>query len=120
MNMRWLIATLLLAALLAALHLYALEHFIYWHYRWFDTPMHILGGAMVGASFVAVFPSKNVRLFVVGVLFVAIGWEVFEYVFRISTGQSHYYFDTFHDIANDCIGAFITYLIAKKTIWHSV
>lgn len=82
--------------------------------------MHILGGAMVGASFFAVVPYKSVRLYIAGILLVAVGWEIFEYVFRISTGQPHYYFDTAHDIVNDCIGAFITYLVAKKTIWHSV
>ncbi len=120
MNMRWLLATLVLASVLAALHLYALHNYLYWHYRWFDIPMHILGGAMVGASFFAVVPYRSRTLYIAGILFVALGWEVFEYVFRISTGQPQYYFDTAHDVFNDGVGAFISYVFARKTIWRSV
>jgi hypothetical protein len=119
MNFRWLIATLVFACILAGLHLYALQHHLYWEYRWFDTPMHLLGGVMVGTFIVGLIGRNHPLLFIAGVIVVALGWEYFEYYFKISTAQPYYYFDTAHDIANDCIGGMIAYLASQKNVWRS-
>jgi hypothetical protein len=119
MRLRWLFIALGLAALLLAIHLYALEHFLYWYYRWLDTPMHILAGAMMGAAVIGVLLKFRPYSYIVAILVGALGWELFEYIFGISTGQPDYVLDTFHDILNDFAGAIIIYIIARYTVWRS-
>jgi hypothetical protein len=122
MNSRWLFATLILAAAMLALHVWGISEHIYWQYRWFDTPMHILGGAMAGAFLVAVLgkvkKADRVYLYAGGMFTVAVGWEIFEYYFGISTGQKSYVFDTVHDIGNDILGGTLIYILANETTWH--
>jgi hypothetical protein len=43
---------------LVALQLYAIAHFLYWRLLWLDTPMHVLGGLVLG-EFIAGFISKS-------------------------------------------------------------
>ncbi len=119
MRIPWLFAALMLSALLSVLNLIALEGYWYWKYRWFDTPMHILGGLAIGALCIGL--SRTYRpLTYAGILALAfLGWEVFEYVFHLSTNQPHYLLDTLHDLMNDAVGGLITFLIARNTIWHS-
>jgi peptidoglycan/LPS O-acetylase OafA/YrhL len=120
MNSRWLYVTLALAAVLATLHLYGIAHHTYWHYRWYDTPMHLIGGAMVGALLLTFVARPGPTTYLAGILAVAIAWEIFEFHFKISTGQIDYWYDTFHDIANGCMGGMFLYLFSEKNIWRSV
>jgi len=120
MNIQWLLGALILACVLAGAHMYALAEYLYWHYPWFDIPMHILGGIVIAVFSVGLLKKYNPYGFL-GIISVAfIGWEIFEFLFHISTGQPDYIFDTLHDVVNNFIGAGIIYLLAKKTLWHSV
>ena len=119
MRLRWLLIALALSVMLLGIHLYALAHFWYWHYRWLDTPMHILAGMMMGAAIVGVLLRFRPRVYVLAIILGALGWELFEYVFGISTGQPDYVWDTIHDILNDFLGAIILYVLARYTVWRS-
>jgi hypothetical protein len=118
MNRKPLYTALVLTALLLALHLYALATYFYWYHRWFDIPMHILAGMAIGWLLLAFFDARKATLYFFGMLAVGVGWEIFENVNHISTGQPGYWFDTIKDIVDDLIGAGITFYIAKKTSWH--
>lgn len=119
MRIHWLLAALGLALLMAAMHFYALANHLYWYYRWLDTPMHILGGAMMGAVLVGLLLRFRPYSYLFGVALGAIGWEIFEYVFGLSTGQPNYIWDTLHDVLNDALGALVVYCIARYTLWRS-
>lgn len=114
MNRKPLYTALILTALLLALHLYALSTSFYWYHRWFDIPMHILAGASIGAFLLAFFTVRRAFLYFLLMLGVGVGWEIFENVNHISTGQHGYWIDTIKDIIDDMIGATITFYIAKK------
>ncbi len=120
MNSRWLYITLGFAAVIAILHLYGLAHYYYWHHRWFDTPLHLLGGALVGCLIFTFIGRPGPITYLMGILAIAVGWELFEYYFSISTGQSDYWFDTFHDIANGITGGLLLYSFSDKSLWRSV
>lgn len=112
----WLIAALILSAVLAFLNLWALTEYLYWHYVWFDVLMHFLGGLAIGtflAGFLFTF-RPWLFLFLSIVLFVA--WEVFEYIFGLPR-KENYIFDTTFDLLMDTFGALIVYIIARKTLW---
>ncbi len=118
MNRKPLFIALILTALLLALHLYALETYFYWQHRWFDIPMHILAGASIGSFLLAFFSVRRAGLYFILMLGVGVGWEVFENINHISTGQPGYWFDTTKDIINDMIGASITFYVAKRSLWR--
>jgi hypothetical protein len=119
MRLHWLLIALGLSAVLLIVHLYALEHHLYFYYRWFDTPMHILAGAMMGAAVIGVLLRFRPYSYMLAIAIGAIGWEVFEYAFGLSTGQPDYVWDTLHDILNDVLGAVAIYIIARYTVWRS-
>jgi|CXWL01.1.fsa_nt_gi hypothetical protein len=118
MNMRWLIGALILVSTLAVVHAYATTHFSYWYYPWLDIPVHILGGASIAVLIIAISGVYKSSVFWGTLLLVALGWELFEYIFAISTGQPNYWFDTLHDILNDLIGAGIVYVVARVSVWR--
>ena len=117
MRTRWLLATLALSVAIAAIHLYASENFWYWRYRWFDTPMHVLGGITIGALVVFLLGKDRPSTYIIIVAAIAIGWEIFEYAFGL-THETGYALDTIHDLANDAVGAGFIYFIARSTIWR--
>ncbi|MCC7436633.1 hypothetical protein IT402_02030, partial [Candidatus Nomurabacteria bacterium] len=67
----------------------SLASVFYWYsaMRWFDIPMHILGGVFLGLIFGAFFSQKILKITtkeklvatLLFVLIVGIGWELFEY-----------------------------------------
>ncbi|MDB5265098.1 MAG: putative rane protein [Parcubacteria group bacterium] len=115
----WLLVTLMLSTALSALNIFALAGHWYWTYRWFDTPMHMLGGATSAAFIVALAGRFRPFLFLAAIAAVAIGWEIFEWQFGLSREQPNYVFDTLHDILNDVIGAALIYTLARYTLWRS-
>lgn len=118
LRIHWLLAALFSAGILLAAHIYALDTHLYYTYRWLDIPMHMLGGLTVGLLAIAFFDIRRPRAFLALVLAVAIGWEIFEYIFSISTGQPDYWFDTIHDIVNDMVGGIVAYALARYTVWR--
>lgn len=117
MRLSWLLSALLLSALIAFLQNYAIAHFLYWRYPWFDVPMHLLGGVVVAVTLVAVLPRLQKLAFLAALAAVFVGWEVFEYAFGIPR-ESNYVFDTALDLLNDSIGASMVYLFARMTVWR--
>ena len=113
---------LVTSSVLAALHILALEFYLYWQYPWFDLPMHFLGGAVVALSLFAMtafgipIPSAFRRLVPVlaFVLFVGIAWEVWEVLADISTREQNYLFDTAVDLVMDLSGGFLGYIIGSR------
>lgn len=119
MRLTWLLAALLLVSVLAGVHIYAIEHFLYWRYRWFDTPMHLLGGAAIGTFTIALLgPVWRPWHYLAVAATAFVGWEVFEAVAGISVLPGvDYTWDTAHDILNDVFGATLVYAVARFTVW---
>jgi ABC-type xylose transport system permease subunit len=118
--------------LLATAHALAITFYIYWHYAWFDVPMHILGGATVafamGTLCVAYVRMPSLCRTRAGilttVLIVGLCWEVFEYAAGISIAtDDSFILDTGIDFIMDLLGGLIGYTmhtqISKLETWHS-
>jgi len=118
MHRKPLYTSLVLAIVLLAVHLYALQNYFYWHHRWFDIPMHILGGITIGAFLLAFLSARQARFYFFCMVLVVVGWEVFEYFGHISTGQPHYWLDTFKDMIDGLIGAGVSLYIARRSLWR--
>ncbi len=116
---------LILVLIIGAAHILAGVNSWYWTYRWFDTPMHLMGGVWVALLFFylfeerfRVFDAKKNFLFTIIIVlgFVAlIGllWEFYEYFSDTfiahlppNTPRPHpnLYTDTLKDLLNDLIG----------------
>ncbi len=109
---------LLFAGFVIAMHMLAFNLYLYWTYRWFDIPMHILGGIMAGL-FTFVFLritklSERTRNLIIGVLLVGIGWELLEILYRVDDFTIRYWMDTIKDLIDDTIGGIISIYIWKK------
>ena len=96
----------------------------YWTMRWFDMPMHFVGGVWVaGAVLWFQFfrkegvPPSVAKLFlwaIVGVFVVGLGWEVYEGVVAFLTkGHLNAWADTASDLVFDVLGATVVALWAS-------
>lgn len=75
--------------------------------------MHFLGGVAI-TSFLFVFTHSWKRA-LIGMLVIATGWEVFEFVLHIETlNGMKYVIDTIKDLCMDTLGAFAVIGINKK------
>jgi hypothetical protein len=114
---------LIASSMLAALHLLALEFYLYWQYLWFDLPMHFLGGAIVAIAVFAIMdfglplPKWAGTSIAVLAFVLAIGvvWEIFEVVAEISTRERNYVFDTTIDLVMDLLGGVAGYFVGSRT-----
>lgn len=118
MRLAWLVAALVLASLLAYFQYVALEHYLYWRYLWLDTFMHFLGGLALSSFLVAVLDKKRAIVFLVGMLTVAVGWELFELGINAER-EANFGFDTALDLLMDAVGMSLGYLVARYTLWRS-
>lgn len=112
-----------LGVLTAVLHITANALSLYWRLRWFDIPMHFLGGVFIAFLLIWFFywsgytrlKTPSPRAFFVsiigGTIIVGIGWEVFEYLLGVSWRPEGYWFDTIKDMSMDVIGAVIATFI---------
>jgi hypothetical protein len=117
MRLAWLFAAFILAAALASIHLTALPNLWYWYYPWLDTPVHLLGGAFMGAAVVGVLNVRKPKIFLVAIAAGALGWEVFEF-FINADREANFILDTSLDLLMDSLGAILVYLAARLTIWR--
>jgi hypothetical protein len=107
------IFSLSLAALLAYLYLYGVEHSFLWIYPQFDTYLHLLGGTVMGfwACAVAVRLHRSMRGAFVLVGMVALvgglAWEAFEATLGLQGGVA----DSLSDVFFGVIGAYAAYLV---------
>jgi len=109
-----------LIALIAILHILAIEFYLYWTLWWFDVLIHFLGGLWIGLSVLwFVFLSGYVTRFqlqytnaliltLLSIIIVAVGWEVFEF-FVESPLEENYMFDTITDLIMGTFGALSGY-----------
>ncbi len=105
------------STILAGLHALATYHNLYFYIWWFDIPMHILGGVLVGVAvlyayhfvFVKASLDKNKRttwlILLASVFFVGVGWEYFEFAKGITFNMiGSYRTDVLKDIIMDMLG----------------
>ena len=105
-------STILLALILLTVHYLGMRFYIYWSVSWYDLVVHCLGGitvAFVATLFAEYLWNKRLRLKSVFfiTLFVAICWEIYEYIFGLSGASGHYWTDTLSDILMGFIGSII-------------
>lgn len=115
----WLLAALFLALIFALLQQWAVADYLYWRHEWFDTFMHYLGGLTIGTFLVYLLSRYRPLAFALLFTFVAVGWEVFEFVFGLPR-ESNYAFDTALDLLMDVMGALTAHVLARVSLWRSV
>lgn len=104
----------------ASLHLLAIEHSLYWTFRWLDTPMHLLAGLVIGIGMGILLTSRmwRGRRFFFGViaatLIIGTVWEIIEYEAGVSSIEPYFALDTLKDYVNDVIGALLGALLVQK------
>src|SRR3989338_4252630 len=105
-------------SLLAILYAAAIAYGLFFYWRWFDIPMHFLGGffaaGVVSWFFFNKFQNRR-EIFLAtffGALIIAAVWELFEYFTGLTfVVYGSYVFDTVKDYAMDALGALLAYLI---------
>lgn len=117
MRSSWLFAALVLCAALAALHLWALDAYLYWQYPWFDVLIHFLGGLAIGAFVVGLLVHFRPRLYIAILAATYIGWELFEVVAGVPR-EANFIFDTTLDLLMDTLGGIAAYVAARFTLWR--
>lgn len=103
-------------AILAGLHLIAIENFLYWKLSWFDLLAHFIGGmwaALFATWFLALRRREPSILFcLLGALGFGIVWEVFE-VSALLTKFPDATLDTIKDISLAVLGGIAGAYLAK-------
>jgi hypothetical protein len=117
MRFHWLLSSLVFAAILAIANKVAITNYLYWHYLWLDTPMHALGGIVIGVLVVALLGDRRPVAFLALCAAAFIGWEIFEYIAKVPQSPN-YFFDTTKDLLMDTLGAVAVYVVARKTLWR--
>ena len=105
---------------LAVLHTIAVLLHLYWKIEWFDTPMHVLGGVVVGLLWFTLQDigplSKMHRFALVGYMVfvgaILLGWELFELLIG-SPLSDVFIVDTGVDILAGILGAGISWFVVK-------
>lgn len=113
---------LFVAFLIIAINHYAGLYDAYWLLPWFDIPMHILGGFMVGL-FAQVgidllnhkkFDKRRVPLVLLAAFIVGIVWEFVEWYMGLTGGLAIISrVDTIKDMFNDLLGSVISLWVWK-------
>lgn len=105
---------------LAVIHVIAIELFLYWHYFWFDIPMHVFGGVVVSLGLftlrdLRIFPNKLLKPIPVLLLVVVVAliWEGYEVLIGIPI-LADYPIDTAIDIAMGLLGGYAGYIIGNS------
>ena len=119
---------------IAVIDAMALRYHLFYTYRWFDIPLHLLGGLWVSLSILWYYfifrqgkaqiqEEREMFIFALsGTFAVALAWELFEYTVNAYIVLDKYdMIDTFKDLSMGMIGATIgarifIYKIHKKHI----
>lgn len=104
----------------AVVHTIATKLFLYWHFWWFDLPMHAFGGVMISLGLftlrdIHLFPNSQLKPFPVLLisLLVALLWEGFEWFIGVPL-LSDYMLDAGIDITLGLCGGYIGYLVGNS------
>jgi hypothetical protein len=121
-----LIITFSAVILVGGLHHLGSIFYWYWDSFYFDFLMHFLGGFSMGLLFLwgwyasGLFgrstpgPRESFLGAFFFALFIGIGWEFFEYVYKIAVpAGANYTLDTFHDVAADMLGGISAGLLGR-------
>lgn len=109
-----LIGLLFLSITIGLLNFFALKYNLFWVFKWFDIPMHFLGGVFISflASYFILFKNINITytkflLFnIFAILVFGTLWEVFEvFIGSTSIYDISYCSDTGLDIMADLLGS---------------
>ncbi len=100
------------------LHLIATIFHFYWYIYELDNVIHFLGGAAISAFFLWLYffsdffnpPQKSLAKFLIvsilGAMFVAVSWEIFElFLGEAMIQKTEYLYDTMMDLTMDFLGA---------------
>ncbi|HEY4480255.1 MAG TPA: hypothetical protein VJB58_02195 [Candidatus Paceibacterota bacterium] len=103
--------------LVGILNYFAYTYHLYWRIKEFDSLLHFLGGATLAVFFLWLYffsgafsPLKRDLPFflviaIVGSMFVAITWEIYELILgEARFAVDEYHFDTLMDLAMDTLG----------------
>ncbi|MBI2514787.1 hypothetical protein HYV91_01175 [Candidatus Wolfebacteria bacterium] len=126
-----------LLLLIFFVHLFATINFWYWTFRWFDIPMHFLGGFWVAMVFFwLIYPRFQITnyqlpitiiLLLAFVALVGVLWEFFEFIFDLLFSRAGYtgisrilgygvkdlYIDTLKDLFMDLLGGLGFFFIQR-------
>lgn len=123
--------TIIFLAIVAILHFFATAFHLYWSIYEFDSVVHFFAGAALSFFFLWLFfssgffgsSSKSLTKFLLvslfGAMFVAIGWEIYELIFKQTMVQkADYPYDLTMDLIMDVLGivaaCFYAYLREEK------
>jgi len=103
--------------MVAAIHLSALQWYLYWYYPWLDLLSHFLGGLWVAlaAAWLILYIGRETSLIRIlsAVMVIGIGWEIFEFYAGIPK-EANFVFDTSLDLLMDFCGGLFGYLLAGR------
>jgi hypothetical protein len=108
---------LFIAIIVIALHGLASIFGWYWIFRWFDTPMHVLGGLFAGYLGIIIYVMTTMKKrsplwpALLASLIVGIAWEFLEYAYGLSGLDPIHRFDAIKDLLNDMMGGVISLLV---------
>jgi len=100
----------------------------YWTIRWFDVPMHFLGGfwSILFLSWLYLFTplgrfGKKIVFLVSGLILISLFWEFFEFILnRVSHLGANTLIDSAKDLFFDSLGGVTAYFYLKqKGIWQN-
>lgn len=109
--------------LITIFHFFSIKYNWYWTYRWLDIPVHIVAGFWVSITTLWVslrtrhidsiigYRSKALFVMLISVLAVAILWELFELIFKLTSFYDKgYWQDSLGDILNGFAGGIMAFL----------
>lgn len=107
-------------ATFALIHKLGLALALYWHFWWFDLPMHFFGGVIIALGLYTLadlklpLPSGFFRPlpFLLTVCMVTVAWELFELWAGISI-ESDYLLDTSIDLVLGFLGGCVGYVLGR-------
>ena len=116
------------AGVTAGLYWLGVNESLFWVYPWYDIPIHILAGVMLGcwAAGSAAGRHMPTARMVAYVFFVVVTvgilWELFEYMAALTGGEPGFMLDVIADLVNDCLGGALPailywYLHRKKVLY---
>ena len=113
------VAQTVVVAMVAIVHLSALEWYLYWQYPWLDVLSHFLGGLWVSlaSAWILSYLGYSISLtrLVTLSMIVGVGWEVFEIGAGIPR-EANFVFDTSIDLCMDLMGALCGYVLSRALL----
>lgn len=109
--------TMTLLVVLFAFNILASELSLYWIYRWFDIPMHFIGGALVcwiwlvGVSWYKKSIDIDWLQALIGTFVIGVAWEFLEMYMKVAQMVPEYTIDSVKDVFVDMVGGLAAYIV---------